>query len=257
MGNRPFGWLIHGISGVGKTEWAANFPEVGFVIDPQEHGINDLLEFNRCPEPVFVEEVDTWPSLLDQCDIIAAGETGCKTVAFDSSTGLELLCHRYHCEEYFEGDWSKEGFLSFQQGPASAAKTDWPNFIEKLDNIRAAGINVLIIAHSQVKDFKNPDGDDFQRWIPYLHKESWQKLHRWAQCIFFYNFFVDVKKKGTTYKADLDSEARQIYTEWSPSFDAKNRFGLDPVIEAGTSGAEAYENFKEAYRKAMKRAKRK
>ena len=38
--------------------------------------------------------------------------------------------------------------------------------------------------------------------------------------------------------------SRVLYTQYSAAFDAKNRFGLDPEIEAGTSGKEAWENLR-------------
>jgi hypothetical protein len=34
-----------------------------------------------------------------------------------------------------------------------------------------------------------------------------------------------------------------LFTEWTPAYDAKNRMGLPPYIEAGDSGAETFRNF--------------
>jgi hypothetical protein len=51
----------------------------------------------------------------------------------------------------------------------------------------------------------------------------------------------------------VDSEDRYIYTQWSPAFDAKNRFGLEPLIEMGSSGKEAYTNFVKAMKAAGKK----
>lgn len=252
LGMPPFAFVCYGPSGVGKTSFAAHFPKPGFIIDPQEQGIRDLVAFKQCPEPVWTEETDNFSDLIDQCDKIATGKTGIQTAVFDSLTGLEQLCFAHHCEEYFEGDWSSKGFYSFQQGPKNAAKTDWPKFLDALDRIRVAGVNVLVLAHSTVKNFSNPEGADYERFVCALDKEIWHKTHRWAQAIFFYNFFVEVEKKGPKSKANQESQQRFLYSEWSPAFDAKNRFGMDPIIEAGESGESAYEAFKDAYTKAAK-----
>lgn len=249
LGKSALAVALYGPSGVGKTEWAAHFPDVGFVFDPQEPGISDLVEYNSAPEPLFAEEVMNFNNLLNTCDKIAEGKLKCGTVVFDSLTGMEKLCFQHHCREQFGNDWTKEGFYSYQQGPKNAAKTDWPLFVDRLQGIQAAGINVIVLAHSQVKVFNNPDGPDYDRFIPYLDKESWQVVHRWAKAVFFYNFDVDVDKKGLKNKAKKGSERRYIYTSWSPAYDAKNRYGLPDHIDAGSSGKEAYANFVKAFSK--------
>lgn len=256
-GLRPFGILGYGPSGVGKSSFGAEFPHVGFVIDPQEDGIRDLVRTKQCKAPKFIEEVTSFDggsnSLLDTCERIAGGEFEAQTVIFDSATGFERLCFEYHCEEYFEGDWSKHGFYNFQQGPKNAAKKDWPRFLAALDMIRNSGINVMLIAHAQVKTYENPEGPNYDRFIPYLDKETWQQTHRWASAVLFYNFHVELEKTGTKHKAKEGEDQRFIYCTRTPAFDAKNRYGLPPLIDAGDSGKTAYQAFKTEMLKAAQR----
>jgi len=247
--------VVYGPSGVGKTSFAANFPKAGFLIDPQEEGIRDLVEFHQCPRPVFIEEADTFSGLIQVCEGVARDSRGIETLVGDSLTGFEKLCFIHHCEEYFDGDWSRQGFYSYQQGPKNAAKTDWPRFLEALDGVRAAGINVVLIAHSQVKGYTNPEGPDYDRYIPYMDKETWSAVHRWAKAILFYNYHVEIdrsKKLGPRDKARTEVEERFIYTDWSPAFDAKNRWGLESLLDAGDSGEEAFKAFRAAYKKVGK-----
>lgn len=250
FGKSPLALVEFGPPGVGKTDFAGHFPNAGFVIDPQEDGILDLVEFGKTPEPVFIEEVDNFLALLDLCEQIATRD--CETVVFDSLTGFEKICFQHHCRENFDDDWSVKGFYSFQQGPKNAAKTDWPRFLDALEIIRANGKNVILIAHAQVKTFNNPEGADYDRFTPYLDKETWQQTHRWAKAVLFYNYHVEIEKKGPRAKADPDSERRFLYTEWSPAYDAKNRYGLDPLIDAGRSGEDAFQAFATAFKKAAK-----
>lgn len=251
---RPLGLVLHGISGVGKTELAANFPNVGCIHDPQEQGIHDLLEFNRCPDPVFIEEVESFANLMEVSRAVAKGKHKISTLFYDSTTGLELLAQQQRCAEYFDDDWNR--FTDYAKGPKDTAKTEWVEFIDVLDLVRASGINVIVIAHSRPKDFNNPEGENFQRWSPYMDQDSWQRLGRWAQTVLFYNFHVDTVKKGTRFKADEETQARHLCTEWSPAYDAKNKAGLSPIIEAGESGKEAYDNFKQDYLRAIKRSRK-
>ena len=251
LGKRPFSFVVYGPSGVGKTSLAANFPGAMFLHDPQETGIEDLVEFGQAPAPVKTLEVDTWKALLATVDKVALKKyPKCQTLILDSLTGIEKLAFHHHCSEYFDDDWSNKGFYSFQQGPKNCAKTDWPALLDLLENVRAAGINVLLIAHSQVKPYANPEGADYDRFTPRLERDIWDATHRWAQAVFFLNETVDLKKEGARAKAKVGTEVRNIYTERQGAFDAKNRMGLDPVINMGASGKEAYQNLKEAMQEA-------
>lgn len=240
---RPLTIILYGPSGVGKTDVAANFPDVEFIHDPKEDGIRDLIAWGRCnPIPdERITEVDSFMGLLEACD--AACHTDSQTVALDAITGFEELCFEYHCDNYFDGDWSRNGFYAYQQGPKNAAKTDWPTFLDRLDNIKRAGKHVILIGHSHVKPFKNPDGGDFDQYIPFLDKEIWAISHRWAQIVLFYNYIVDIDEKAKKAKG---ADSRALFTEHGASFIAKNRMGLPPVIEAGDSGEDCFNNLMSA-----------
>ena len=249
LGRRPLGIVAYGPSGIGKTSWVGHFPKVGFIYDPQETGVLDLHEYRQIPDPVTAHEADTWKGLLKAVDDAAMGRgqwKGVETVALDSLTGFEKLCFIHHCREQFDGDWSSKGFYSYQQGPKNAAKTDWPDFLDALEEIRNAGRNVILLGHSMVKPFKNPEGPDWDHYRPKLEAEIWDATHRWAQAVFFLNKVVQVDKSGTRNKAKAGTERRVIYTEGEGAYDAKNRMGLPPIIDMGDSGEESFQNFLEA-----------
>ena len=253
LGRSPLGMVIYGPPGVGKSSMAASFPKAGFIVDPQELGINVLAEYYQCKKPVMVEEAGSWTSLQTLLAHVASGKWPIDTLVLDSLTGLEKLCFIHHCEEYFEGNWSSKGFYSYQQGPENAAKTDWPDFIDLLEAVKVQGINVIVLAHSVVKPYKNPDGPDYDQYAPYANKHIWQHLKRWASSILFYNYHVEVDQKGIRNKANTETEERHIYTQWSAAWEAKNAFGLQYLIdELGDSGADAYKALKLAFKKARK-----
>lgn len=242
-------FIIYGPSGIGKTDLAANFPSPAFVRDPDEDGIDDLVENKRCPKPKDIIVVDHFNELVNipGNNLKKWLDLGVKTVVYDSITGLEQLCFSWHCDDAYGGDWSKEGFLSYYQGPRTAAKSEWPRFLESLQMLRTAGLSVILIGHSQIKSFKNPEDVDYDKYTPYVDKEIWQNTHRTANIVLFYNLSVEVNTKGLKGKADTSTVSRLIYTEPSPIYDAKNRHGLEPCISAGDSGKEAFDNLCKAF----------
>jgi hypothetical protein len=243
--------VLYGPSGVGKSSFGAEFQNdggVGFICDPQEKGIYDLIKFRQCPIPQIIEVPETWKGILKMTDKFAV-RRDIKTVVYDSLTGLQQLCYKSHCKEYFQDDWSKEGFYAFQQGPKNAAQRDWPELIQALEVLRESGKQVILIGHSQIKPFKNPDGEDFDKYSPFLEKEVWAATHRWATCVVFYKFQTDTKKVGGRHKGSEESQKRILCTVQGATYDAKNRYGLEPVIMAGDSNLEAYQAFVKAYRK--------
>lgn len=251
---RAISMILYGPSGVGKTSFAANWPRCGVFYDPQETGIEDLVQYGQCPAPALTMKLQNFEKVLETASDIADKKYDIETAVFDSLTGLEKLCFAHHCREYFDNDWTKKGFYAYMAGPKNAAKTDWPRFLEAMDAIRESGINVILIGHSQIKPFNNPEGSDYDRWEPYLDKETWAQTHRWAQCVLFYNYYTPIEKEeaGLKKKANLSSERRLIYTVRTAAYDAKNRYGLSPVIDAGSSGLEAYQSFKEEFKKVSK-----
>ncbi len=244
--NPPIAVCLYGPGGVGKTSLCGYFPKPRFIIG-KDQGVNDLVDYKQIPEPQSIENVTDWDDLLTATK--NSVEEDCGSVIFDNLTDFEGLCFESHCERYFDGDWSARGFYSFMKGPKNAAKVDWPEFLLACQSILDAGKNVVIIAHSRIKTVPNPAGEDWLQYEPEVEAAVWKATHYWAKATLYYGLHTETKKDGNKVKAASGDFNRFIFTEPSPTYVAKNRFGLPAIIDCGDSPKEAFDALYSAFNK--------
>lgn len=210
--------VIYGPEGVGKTTLASHFPDPLFI--DLEHGTNQL-DVKR-----LADSVTNWGLLNEAVNEIAKDPTICKTLIIDTADMAELLCsyyvlHKHNITSIAQPDYGK-GYVYLAD--------EFQKFLNKLTKLnRDQQINIVFIAHSQLKKFEQPDEyGAYDRYELKLEKKVAQALKEWGDFVFFLNYKVEVikadGKMGKSYKATGGS--RKIYTTHSPVWDAKNRFGL-------------------------------
>lgn len=214
-----------------------------------ETGLETLIDANQLPETSHFPCAETWLDLLKQIDLLTNEEHDFKALALDVINGAERLCHEEVCRREFNNDWGEKGFTSYQKG-YDVALTDWLDLLSRLDKLREQKrMGIMLLCHTKVKNFKNPEGPDYDRYAPDMNDKTWGLTHKWADAILFGNFetFVaggsdDGKRKGKG-KGGAD---RFLYTTHTAAYDAKNRLGLPPDINMGENPAEGWANFKAA-----------
>lgn len=262
-GNRlPNRYILHGLEGWGKTSFAAQFPNPIFLQSKGETGLETLIDANQLPETPHFPECKTWEEMLAALDFLATENHTFKTLVIDTVNGSERLCHEYVCRRDFGDDWTDKGFLSYNKG-YEVSLSEIRGFLGKLDDVRAAKrMTVFLLCHTKVKNFKNPDGPDYDRYQPDMHEKTWGLVHKWADVVLFGAFSttvvgqrgkeeVDVSKRGK----GTGGQGRVLYTSRRAAWDAKNRLGLGEEIDMGNSPAEAYQNFKAEIVAAHERGK--
>lgn len=243
LGNRT---VLHALGGWGKTSFAAMLPNsIGLMVG-DETGLETLIDSGQLPAdiPRFPKPAETKLDVKVALAELAVKEHPYKHVFIDSGTSLEKIFWQKTCNEKFNGDWGEKGFSSFDRGPKIAAQ-EWDEVLKWLDTLREIGIGSFIICHSKITNFKNPEGPDYERWIPTLSKYSWENLYAWADMVLFGNFsvLVDTKKATDTKGKGQGGDERILCTERRAAYDAKNRHGLPSEIECGNSPQEAWKNF--------------
>ncbi len=250
--HRPSAMVIMGPPHVGKSSLAGNIPGILAMPFAQENTWGLLKESGAVPKSLPVlPPIASWNDLLAVLDSLSAGVHQYKALALDTLGCAERLCHEHVCQEFFKGEWGERGFGGYQRGN-EVALAPWRTFLTALDRLRdERGMSIVLLAHTRVRNFKNPAGPDFDRYCADVHDKTWALTHRWADAVLFANYFVTIDDKGIRAKGK-GGQQRILYTEYDAAFDAKNRFGLPAEIEMGSSGAEAWKNLAAAIKASRK-----
>jgi AAA domain len=213
-----------GVEGVGKSTFAK---DAGAVFIDVEHGTNDLV-VDRIKEP---EEGWSWPAVLSRLQQLAAGQHKHPAVAIDTLDALESLIWKHICARD-----QKDNIEEYGYGKGYVAALDqWKIFVAAIEQLKTkASMNVFLLAHTEVKNFKNPEGEDFDRYQPALHVKAGGLLKGRSDVVLFANFEQFAKKKNERDKMEkakgIATGRRVIYTTRSAAYDAKNRLDLPPVL---------------------------
>ena len=217
---RPQRVLIYGQEGVGKSTLAASFPKPLFV-DVEDGSAH--LDVDRAPRPT------TWPEFMAIIDELMKDCLGYSTLVVDTADWLEDLCRQEvlrRCKKPAIED------IGYGKGYVYLAE-QWAAMLQKIAVLNA-NINVVLVAHAQIRRFDEPDQvDSYDRYELKLTGKVKNNLSamtkEWADMVLFckYNTIVTESSNG---KRKADGSKRVMYTNHSASWDAKNRHGLpDPL----------------------------
>lgn len=245
---RGSGFVVAGCPGVGKSSLAGNIPKGIAMSDDGEQTWSLLKQSGAVPESFAVlPPCKTWIDAEGQLLELAGEGHPYKCLVVDTIGGMERLCHEHVCREQFGGEWGEKGFTGYQRGYSIALPTWRDGFIARLDAIRSRGISVMLLCHTKITHFSNPEGADYDQYVPDLHEKTWKIVEKWADAVLFANFFSVTDKDKADRKAKAKGgQERILYTQNHPAYTAKNRFGFPPEIPMGDSGKEAWENLKAA-----------
>jgi len=210
--------LIYGPGGVGKTTFGAS--AAGAIVLSAEDGA-DFKKVARFPV------AETWQDVLDGIAELRDHEHPHKALVLDSVDWLEKLIVNHVCAK-----GKKDSLESFGYGAGySLVFDEMRAFIALLDRLRREkGMGIVAIAHSAVKLFNNPEGENFDRYELKLQaaknanvSDLWRE---WPDHQLFANFetLTSTSKKGGV-KGESTGE-RFIYTQRTAAYDAKSRLSL-------------------------------
>lgn len=221
--------VIYGPEGIGKSTYAAQFPEPVFI---DTEGSTKDMDVSRFEKP------SSWTMLLEQIRYVKMNASVCKTLVIDTADWAEQMCVADLCARY-----GKKGIEDFGYGTGYVyAREEFGRFLNSLEEVVEAGIHVVVTAHAHLKKFEQPDElGAYDRWELKLGKKTSSQtaplLKEWADMVLFANYktwSVAVDDKGNKRKAQ--GGARVMYTSHHPCWDAKNRYGLPDEMDFAYAG---------------------
>lgn len=211
--------VCYGPEGIGKSTFAARFPNAVFI---DTEGSTKDMDVARLPRP------SSWEYLLQEIQYVKGTPGICGTLVIDTVDWAEQLCVEYICNKH-----QKDGIESFGYGNGYVyAKEEFGRFLNRLEDIVESGVNVVLTAHAHIKKFEQPDEmGAYDRWELKLGKKTSSQtaplVKEWADMLLFVNYktySIAVDDKGKKHKGQ--GGKRIMYTSHHPCWDAKNRYGL-------------------------------
>ncbi len=212
----PVKVVLYGPEGIGKSTFAANFPDPVFI---DTEGGTKRLKVRRLPAPA------SWAMLIDEVAEVTHGGVPCSTLVVDTADWAERLCIQAVCDKY-----KVKGIEDFGYGKGyTYTKEEFGKLLDALEEVIDSGKNVVITAHANITRFEQPDAmGSYDRWQMKTSRQVAPLLREWGDMLLFANYKTVVEKSGTgpNAKNKASGGKRVLYTTHNPCWDAKNRFDL-------------------------------
>lgn len=222
--SKPPRILLYGVEGIGKSTFGSQAPKPIFI--QTEDGLDEI-------------ECDKFPLAKTYDEVIAALRTlqredhDYETVVIDSLDWLERIVWDKLCRESNVSSIEKvDG--GYAKGYTYALNY-WREVIDALNDLRTRrGMVIVMIAHSKVERFEDPESSPYDRYSPRLHKHAAALLSEWSDAVLFATRRIRTqtedagfnRKRTTAHPIGKSGGERILRCVGGPSCVAKNRYGI-------------------------------
>jgi hypothetical protein len=216
----PYRVLVYGVDKIGKSKFGSDAPNPVFL-GPEE-GTNQL-DVWRFPVPESFED------MRDAIRVLTENRGEYQTLVIDSIDWVEPMIWSHVCK--VAGVDSIESVGGGYGKGYTAALDQWRVLLSDLERLqRVQKMHLVLIAHAFVKTFKNPEGEDFDRYTLKMHDKAAALVREWCEGVYFaqYETFTN-KEKGKRVKG-VSTGARFLYTQRTAAYDAGDRYGLPEQV---------------------------
>jgi hypothetical protein len=224
---KPWSALLYGPAGIGKSTFGAA-TRAPIFITPEE-GLSEIVDEDG-NIPAHFPQPETFDEVLDCVDELQESEHNYKTLVIDTVDWLEPIIWKHMFRER-KTDSGKIATSIEDYGYGKGynyALDEWRRLVARIERLmNSRNMNALLLGHSQVKAFNNPEGVNFDRYTLKVHQKAGDFLREWTKAVLFVNYDILSHKSAGEMKAKgVGSGARVMHTEQRPAFDAKNRYSL-------------------------------
>ena len=177
--NKPVKCVVYGPEGIGKSTFAAAFPDPLFIDTEGSTDLMDVKRFDRAPN---------WPTLLLQVQAVKQNPNVCRTLVLDTADWAERMCEDLVCrrgnQESIEGFGYGKGY--------TMVKEEFAKMLDLLTDVNGLGINIVITAHAIIRKFEKPEEmGAFDRYELKAGNKAGNQiaaiLKEWADMVLFAN----------------------------------------------------------------------
>lgn len=210
--------VIYGPEGIGKSSFAAKFPNAVFI---DTEGSTKHMDVARLPKPT------SWTMLIEEVKYVKQNPHICDTLVIDTADWAEQLCKNEVCAKA-----QKKGIEDFGYGKGYVyVAEEFGRLLNLLEDLIELGINIVLVAHAQMRKFEQPDElGAYDRWEMKMEKKVAPLVKEWADMLLFANYkthVINVDGQGAQKgKNKVQGGKRVMYTTHHPCWDAKNRHDL-------------------------------
>ena len=214
--------VLYGPEGIGKSSFAAQFPDPLFI---DTEGSTRQMDVRRLPRPT------SWAMLMQMIAEVAQNTDVCKTLVIDTVDWAERLCSEHVCQSA-----QKKSIEDFGYGKGYVlVKEEFGRMLNRLSDVVEKGINVVLTAHCVLRKFERPDESGaYDRWELKLGNKTGSQISalvkEWSDMLLFANYKETIIESGDTKRKKAYGGQRVMYTQHHPAWDAKNRYGLPPEL---------------------------
>ena len=219
---RPPRIVLYGTHGIGKSTFAAQAPKPVFI--QTEEGL-DAVAATAFP---LCQSMD---DILECIGVLATENHDFETVVLDSADWAEQLIQKRVAQD---NNVKTIDAIGYGRGYKAAADY-WRQVLDGFDHLRTdKNMQVILLAHSQVRRFDDPLADPYDRYQLDLHHGSASLVSEWCDIMMFANQQYSTVKSDVGFNQKVTRAVgtgnRVLYTQERPGWQAKSRWPLPDTL---------------------------
>lgn len=219
---RPPRIVLYGTHGIGKSTFAAQAPDPVFIQTEEGLDAVSATAFPLC---------QSFDDILECIGVLASENHDFQTVVLDSADWAEQLIQKRVAQD---NNVKTIDAIGYGRGYKAAADY-WRQLLDGFDHLRTdKNMQVIMLAHSQVRRFDDPLADPYDRYQLDLHHGSASLVSEWCDIMMFANQQYSTVKSDVGFNQKVTRAVgtgnRVLYTQERPGWQAKSRWPLPDTL---------------------------